>query len=215
MARGYGIRRGADGPFAQAGDAVSSRDDTRPDRPSALHGPRARGRGPRRRPSAPSRTPAIGPWSSRRCHRRAPGELRRAPGRRRSPSDRLTRVDRRSSARTPRLSRTAWPISAARRSSFRGCRPPTGSTGDDVRRFADDLNDLAVHGRATWPSPRRTTTTTSNSTPSSGTTTWDLLLERLAPEVELELDVYWAAVAGRDPVDAHRGRRPAGSARCT
>jgi sugar phosphate isomerase/epimerase len=32
-----------------------------------------------------------------------------------------------------------------------------------------------------------------------GTTTWDVLLQELPPEVELEIDVYWAAYAGRDP----------------
>ena len=33
-----------------------------------------------------------------------------------------------------------------------------------------------------------------------GTTVWDVLLAGLPPEVELELDVFWAAVGGRDPV---------------
>lgn len=33
-----------------------------------------------------------------------------------------------------------------------------------------------------------------------GTTVWDVLLAELPPEVEIELDVYWAAVGGRDPV---------------
>jgi sugar phosphate isomerase/epimerase len=36
--------------------------------------------------------------------------------------------------------------------------------------------------------------------PLEGTTMWDVLLETLPQEVELELDVYWAAIAGRDPV---------------
>ena len=36
--------------------------------------------------------------------------------------------------------------------------------------------------------------------PLEGTTVWDLLLAELPPAVEIELDVYWAAVAGRDPV---------------
>jgi sugar phosphate isomerase/epimerase len=31
-------------------------------------------------------------------------------------------------------------------------------------------------------------------------TLWDVLLAALPPEVELELDVYWASVGGRDPV---------------
>jgi sugar phosphate isomerase/epimerase len=33
-----------------------------------------------------------------------------------------------------------------------------------------------------------------------GTTTWDILLAELPAGVELELDVYWASVGGRDPV---------------
>jgi len=33
-----------------------------------------------------------------------------------------------------------------------------------------------------------------------GSTIWDVLLATLAPEIELELDVYWASVGGRDPV---------------
>ena len=36
--------------------------------------------------------------------------------------------------------------------------------------------------------------------PLDGTTVWDVLLAELAPEVEIELDIYWAAVGGRDPV---------------
>jgi sugar phosphate isomerase/epimerase len=33
-----------------------------------------------------------------------------------------------------------------------------------------------------------------------GTTIWDVLLAELPPEVDLELDVYWVSVGGRDPV---------------
>jgi sugar phosphate isomerase/epimerase len=36
--------------------------------------------------------------------------------------------------------------------------------------------------------------------PLDGTTVWDVLLAELPPEVEIELDVYWASVGGRDPV---------------
>ena len=36
--------------------------------------------------------------------------------------------------------------------------------------------------------------------PLEDTTVWAILLARLPPEVEVELDVYWAAVGGRDPV---------------
>jgi sugar phosphate isomerase/epimerase len=37
-----------------------------------------------------------------------------------------------------------------------------------------------------------------------GTTVWDVLLDELAPEIELELDVYWASIGGRDPVELIR-----------
>ncbi len=40
--------------------------------------------------------------------------------------------------------------------------------------------------------------------PLGGTTVWDILLDELDPSVELELDVYWAAYAGRDPVELAR-----------
>lgn len=36
--------------------------------------------------------------------------------------------------------------------------------------------------------------------PLDGTTMWNVLLAELPPEVEIEIDVYWAAFAGRDPV---------------
>ena len=35
--------------------------------------------------------------------------------------------------------------------------------------------------------------------PLDGTTIWTLLLRELAPEVEIELDIYWVTVGGRDP----------------
>jgi sugar phosphate isomerase/epimerase len=34
--------------------------------------------------------------------------------------------------------------------------------------------------------------------PLDGTTVWEVLLRELPPEVDIELDVYWAAVGGRD-----------------
>jgi sugar phosphate isomerase/epimerase len=40
--------------------------------------------------------------------------------------------------------------------------------------------------------------------PLGGTTTWNVLLEELPAEVDIELDVYWAAVAGRDPAQLIR-----------
>lgn len=38
-----------------------------------------------------------------------------------------------------------------------------------------------------------------------GTTVWAVLLDELPPDIDLELDVYWAAIAGRDPVELIRG----------
>jgi sugar phosphate isomerase/epimerase len=40
--------------------------------------------------------------------------------------------------------------------------------------------------------------------PLDGTTVWDVLLDTLPLDVELEIDVYWAAIGGRDPVDVIR-----------
>jgi sugar phosphate isomerase/epimerase len=37
-----------------------------------------------------------------------------------------------------------------------------------------------------------------------GTTVWDILTEELSADVELELDVYWATIGGRDPVELIR-----------
>ena len=72
-------------------------------------------------------------------------------------------------------------------------------TVDDVRRFAAALDGFArrfaergirlgYHNHAFEFAPLQ------------GTTVWDVLLAELGPEVEIELDVYWAAVGGRDPV---------------
>lgn len=38
--------------------------------------------------------------------------------------------------------------------------------------------------------------------PLDGTTVWDILMAELGPRIELEIDVYWASVAGRDPIGA-------------
>ena len=72
-------------------------------------------------------------------------------------------------------------------------------TGDDVRRFAAELA-----GFARIVAERGITLGYHNHAfefaPLDGTTVWDVLLAELPPEVELELDLYWAAVGGRDPV---------------
>ncbi len=81
-------------------------------------------------------------------------------------------------------------------------------TPDDVRRFAAELGGyaeqladrgmrLGYHNHAFEFAPL------------DGTTVWDVLLTALPPQVDIELDVYWAAVGGRDPVTeiaATRGR---------
>jgi sugar phosphate isomerase/epimerase len=41
--------------------------------------------------------------------------------------------------------------------------------------------------------------------PLGGTTVWQVLLDELPAGVDLELDVYWATVGGRDPVEVIRG----------
>ena len=40
--------------------------------------------------------------------------------------------------------------------------------------------------------------------PLEDTTAWDVLLAELAPSIELEIDVYWASVGDRDPVEIIR-----------
>ncbi len=72
-------------------------------------------------------------------------------------------------------------------------------TADDVRRFAVELGGftrvlgdrgikLGYHNHAFEFAPLE------------GTTVWDILLAELPAEVEIELDVYWVAIGGRDPV---------------
>jgi len=72
-------------------------------------------------------------------------------------------------------------------------------TIDGVRRFAADVasvaGDLAGRGiRVGYHNHAF------EFAPLAGTTVWAILLAELPVEVELELDVYWAAVGGRDPV---------------
>src|SRR5688572_11171467 len=72
-------------------------------------------------------------------------------------------------------------------------------TAADVRRFASELGafaaDFAARGiRLGYHNHAF------EFAPLDGTTVWDILLAELPPEVEIELDVYWAAFGGRDPV---------------
>jgi sugar phosphate isomerase/epimerase len=73
------------------------------------------------------------------------------------------------------------------------------ATASDVRRFAAELGDharrLARDGIALGYHNHDF-----EFAPLDGTTVWDVLLAGLPPEVELELDVFWAAVGGRDAV---------------
>ena len=71
-------------------------------------------------------------------------------------------------------------------------------TVDDVRRFAAALGGFAraFAGRGMAVGYHNHAF---EFEPLDGTTVWDILLAELAPEVEIELDVYWAAVGGRDP----------------
>jgi sugar phosphate isomerase/epimerase len=77
-------------------------------------------------------------------------------------------------------------------------------TADDVRRFAAELGGAAAelakdgvrlgyHNHAFEFAPL------------DGTTVWDVLVEELPAGIELEVDVYWASVGGRDPADVIAG----------
>jgi sugar phosphate isomerase/epimerase len=72
-------------------------------------------------------------------------------------------------------------------------------TADDVRHFAVELGafarrlgqrgiGLGYHNHAFEFGPL------------DDSTVWDVLLAELPPEVEIELDVYWASIGDRDPV---------------
>jgi sugar phosphate isomerase/epimerase len=70
-------------------------------------------------------------------------------------------------------------------------------TADDVRRFAAELGGFAQ----TFAQNGIRVGYHNHSfefAPLDGTTVWDVLLRELAPEVEIELDVYWVGVGGRD-----------------
>jgi len=73
------------------------------------------------------------------------------------------------------------------------------ATADDVSRFATEVGEhagrMARDGIALGYHNHDF-----EFAPLDGTTIWDVLLAGLPPEVELELDLYWAAVGGRDPV---------------
>jgi sugar phosphate isomerase/epimerase len=81
------------------------------------------------------------------------------------------------------------------------------STVDEARRVARELAELArtmadrglrfgYHNHAFEFTPLDGTV--------DGPSLWDVLIAELPAEVDLELDVYWASVAGRDPVELVR-----------
>ena len=71
-------------------------------------------------------------------------------------------------------------------------------TVDDVRGFAAELGGLAERfaGRGMRFGYHNHAFEFEQL---GGTTTWSVLMDELPDEVELELDVYWASVGGRDP----------------
>jgi sugar phosphate isomerase/epimerase len=76
----------------------------------------------------------------------------------------------------------------ADRATASALRRFTAELGDHARRLAQDGITLGYHNHDFEFAPLE------------GTTLWDVLLAGLPPDVELELDVYWASVGGRDPV---------------
>jgi len=72
-------------------------------------------------------------------------------------------------------------------------------TASDVRRFAAQMGGFAAtfarHGIGLGYHNHAF-----EFAPLDGTTIWDVLLDELPAEVAIELDVYWAAAGGRDPV---------------
>jgi sugar phosphate isomerase/epimerase len=76
----------------------------------------------------------------------------------------------------------------ADRATVAGVRRFAADVGGYARRLADDGIAVGYHNHDF------------EFTPLEGTTVWDVLLAALPAEIELELDVYWAAVGGRDPV---------------
>jgi sugar phosphate isomerase/epimerase len=74
------------------------------------------------------------------------------------------------------------------RRTLGGVRRFAADVGALARSFADRGIRLGYHNHAFEFAPLE------------GTTTWDVLLDELPAEVEIELDVYWVSVGGRDPV---------------
>lgn len=96
-------------------------------------------------------------------------------------------LDRMTALACPRVI-VPW-LPDAERTTPAGVRQLAAELGEIARRCADRGIRLGYHNHAFEFAPL------------DGTTVWDLLLEALPREVELEVDVYWVAIGGRDPVD--------------
>lgn len=75
------------------------------------------------------------------------------------------------------------------RATVDGVRAVVREIGDLARRCADRGIRFGYHNHAFEFAPL------------DGTTIWQVLLDELPADVDLELDVYWATVGGRDPVE--------------
>jgi sugar phosphate isomerase/epimerase len=80
----------------------------------------------------------------------------------------------------------------AERTTTDGVRKLAAELGEIARVCADRGIRLGYHNHAFEFAPL------------DGTTVWDVLLDALPTEVELEVDVYWVAIGGRDPVEVIR-----------
>jgi sugar phosphate isomerase/epimerase len=95
-------------------------------------------------------------------------------------------AERLSTLRCPRLI-VPWMPEADRR-SVDDVRGFAAELAGFARRFADHGITLGYHNHAFEFAPL------------ADTTVWQVLLAELPPDVEVELDVYWVAAGGRDPV---------------
>jgi sugar phosphate isomerase/epimerase len=100
-------------------------------------------------------------------------------------------LDRMTTVGCPRVV-VPW-LPEVERANAAGVRRLAGELGDIARACAGRGISLGYHNHAFEFEPL------------DGTTVWDVLLDTLTFDIELEVDVYWAAIAGRDPVEVIRG----------
>jgi sugar phosphate isomerase/epimerase len=82
------------------------------------------------------------------------------------------------------------------RATIDGLRRVVAECNRHAARLAGDGIRVAYHNHS------------SEFEPLDGTTAWDVLLAELDPSVDLEIDVYWASVGGRDPAVLIEEARP-------